>query len=405
MNNFTKFQIILVSLLISISTFFGGYYLGKRGFEYEIKKNPPYIVVLNKFPEDQELDFSLFWEVWDLVQANHLDRPLNASEMMYGAIKGMVSAVGDPYTSFLPPEENETVTSALNGSYQGIGAELGFKDDQLIIVSPLDGSPAEEAGVRPGDKILKIEEEGTFGITLNEAVAKIRGQAGTISTLTLQRGEGEPFVVRIKRGVITIESVTWEDKGDGTAYIRVSRFGADTNADWARVVSEVNTRMEELDVIILDLRGNPGGYLQSSVYIAEEFYRGAPVLYQESATGEQIPFNAERVGTFDKVPLVIVLIDEGSASASEILAAALKSNINVTLLGKKSFGKGTIQDAKDFGDGSGVHITVAKWLTPEKVWVHNEGITPDVEVEITEENIEDGYDSQLETAVELAKEI
>lgn len=405
MSNFNKFQIILVTLLIAISAFYGGFYMGRRGFEYEIKRNPPEINIINRHPEDQKIDFALFWNVWELMQNSYLERPVDGQSMLYGAISGMVSSLGDPYTSFLPPTVNESVTQALNGTYKGIGAELGIREEQLIIVTPLDGSPAQDAGVKAGDKILRIEDESTIGITINEAVSKIRGESGTISTLTLQRGGGEPFEVNIKRGVITVESITWEDKGDGTAYIRVSRFGGDTNSNWVKVVSKLNSQMEELDVVIVDVRGNPGGFLQSAVFLSEEFFTNKPVLFQESAVGDQIELKAERVGAFENIPLVIVLINEGSASASEILAAALRDNIGATLLGKQSFGKGTIQDAKDFADGSGVHVTVAKWLTPNKVWVDGEGLTPDIEVEQNEEDIENSIDTQLEEALNIARQI
>ena len=371
----------------------------------EIRKNPPKIEVINRYPNDSELDFALFWEVWDLVEQDYLERPVDAQEMIYGAISGMVSSLGDPYTSFLPPEINETISNALNGTYQGIGAELGMRDNQLIVVAPLEGSPAKGVGLRAGDKILEIEGESTIGVTLIEAVAKIRGEAGTVSTLTIQTATKEPREVRITRGVITVPSVSWEDKGDGIAYIKVTRFGNETNEDWQEAVSEINTQMLELDAVIVDLRGNPGGYLQSSVYLAEEFFRDKEVLYQESAVGEVTEYKSKRSGVFMEVPAVYVLIDGGSASASEILAAALKKNIGATLIGEKSFGKGTIQEAKDFEDGSGIHITVSKWLTPNKVWVHDEGIEPDVVIERTDEQIDNDIDSQLDKALELAKQI
>lgn len=405
MSKFTKFQIIFVSFLFSASTFAGGFYLGKRGFIYEIKRNPPEIKIINQTPNAEDVDFGLFWEVWSLVENKYLERPVDGQKMVHGAIQGMVQSLGDPYTSFLPPQINEIVTNSINGTYQGIGAELGFKDDQLIVVAPLDGSPAIAAGVKAGDKILKIEDGNTFGITINEAVSKIRGEAGTISTLTLQRGDLEPFVVRIKRGVVTVDSVVWEDKGNGTAYIRINQFGGETNSNWTKVVSELNSQMEELDAIVIDVRGNPGGFLQSSVFIAEEFFTDKTVLYQENAIGKQVSFEAERVGAFENVPEIFVLIDEGSASASEILAAALKANSNATLIGKTSFGKGTIQDAQDFSDGSGLHISVAKWLTPDKVWVHGVGITPDLEVEQDPQDIENEIDTQLEVALEVADKI
>jgi carboxyl-terminal processing protease len=402
---FRRFQRFLITFLVAIGFFYGGYYMGKRGFIFEVRKNPPKIEVINQYPADGEIDFELFWEVWDLVGDTYLDRPVDTEEMMYGAIFGMVQSLGDPYTSFLKPTINESVGDALGGRYQGIGAELGMKDNQLIIVAPFDGSPAKESGVLSGDKILKIEDEGTIGITVTEAVSKIRGPAGTRIRLTLQQNDDDPREVTITRGVIKVSSVTWEDKGDGTAYIRVSRFGTETNTEWSEVVAKVNINMRELDVIVLDLRGNPGGYLESSVFLAEEFFTNKPVLYEETATGEQIPFEAKRLGTFHNVPGVIVLVDEGSASASEILAAALRENIDATIIGANTFGKGTIQEAKDFDDGSGVHITIAKWLTSDKKWVHETGIEPDIIIELTDEDREEGRDPQLDKALELAKEI
>ena len=379
--------------------------MGKSGYLFELRKNPPIVTVINQTPSNQDLDFSLFWEVWNMVGDDYLERPVDRKKMMYGAIQGMVNALGDPYTSYLPPQVNEVVTDAINGTYKGIGAELGLRDGQLIIVAPLDGSPAKEAGVLAGDKILEIESNGTVGISLTEAVSKIRGEAGTLSTLKLQRNDNEPFLVRIKRGVITVASVTWENKGDGTAYIRVSRFGGDTNSEWQKVVKEINVEMDELDVVVVDVRGNPGGYLQSSVYLADEFVQKGVVLWEESATGDLESFDAERIGAFENIPQVYVLVDEGSASASEILAAALRDLVKAKIVGVKTFGKGTIQDARDFKDGSGVHITVAKWLTPNKVWIHKTGLEPDIIVERSDEDINNNVDTQLDKVLELAKEI
>ncbi len=381
--------------------------MGKRGYQVDIKRNPPKVEFINKAPDAQKVDFSLFWQAWDQVSADYLNRPVDPKKMLYGAISGMVESLGDPYTSFLPPDVNKVVTNSLNGSYEGVGMELGIKDGQLIVVAPLDGSPAKSAGIMAGDKILEIEGVSTAGITVTEAVSKIRGEAGTLSTLRIQRDLIEPFIKTVKREKITVASVTWEDKGQGTAYIRVSRFGADTNGDWDNVVKEVNVKMRELDSIVLDLRGNPGGYLQSAVHIASDFYTSKPVLYEETALGEQLPFNAQGTPDFARIP-VFILIDGGSASASEILASALKENIDAVLVGQQSFGKGTIQDAKEFKDGSGLHITIAKWLTSQKKWVGDKGengkigLAPDEVVEITTDDINAQKDPQLDKVLELA---
>ena len=406
MNSKAKFQRFLILILISVSYFYGGFYYGRSGYDFEIKRNPPQIKLVNKSPKNDDVDFSLFWDVWDLVSADYLNRPVDGQEMLYGAISGMVSSLGDPYTAYLPPELNEAVANDLNSTYQGIGAELGKRDNNLIIVSPLDGSPAKAAGVKPGDRILAIEGESAAGITVTEAVVKIRGKAGTISTLTIGREGRDSFDVEIKRDIIKIESVTWENEGEGTVYIRVSRFGQNTNREWDKVVREINEGIGELDAIVLDLRGNPGGYMLSAVHIANEFFTGKPVVIQQEATGEEYSLNADRKSAkFQKSPEVFILIDEGSASASEILAAALEYHIDATLVGEKSFGKGTIQDAKDFSDGSGIHITTAKWLTPSKEWIHDKGIEPEIYIERTLEDWENGIDPQLEKAIELAKEI
>ncbi|HOS88654.1 MAG TPA: S41 family peptidase [bacterium] len=401
---FRKFQRILIIFLIAIGFFYGGYYFGKRGFVFEVRKNPPEIEISNKFPPDGKLDFSLFWEVWDILNSTYLERPIDQKKMIYGAISGMVYSLGDPYTSFLPPDINASFMDSMGGRYEGIGAELSLKDGNLIIVSPLDGSPAKNIGVKPGDRILQIDDKSTAGMSVSEAVALIRGESGTTVKLVLQTGTDDPREVVITRGVITVSSVTWEDKGDGTAYIRISRFGSDTNTEWDRVASEVNVKMSELDAVIIDVRGNPGGYLESAIHISEDFFRGKPVLYEETSTGELIPFNTSKVGVFKDIPAVFVLIDQGSASASEILAAALRDNIGAKLIGEKSFGKGTIQDARDFNDGSGLHITIAKWLTPKKEWVHGKGLEPDITVKITDEDLDKGVDPQLNKALELAKE-
>ncbi len=402
---FKKFQNILIIFLIAVGFFYGGYYFGKRGFVFEVRKNPPEIKVTNKLPPNGELDFSLFWEVWDMLNTTYLERPIDQKEMMYGAISGMVSSLGDPYTTFLPPEVNKGFMESMGGKYEGIGAELSLKDGALIIVAPLDGSPAKRAGLKAGDKILQIDDKSTAGMAVSEAVSLIRGSSGTQVKLVIQTGTSDPRDVNLTRSVITVASVTWEDKGDGTAYVRISRFGTETNREWDKVASEINVKMNELDAVVIDVRGNPGGYLDSAVHISEDFFRGKPVLIEELSTGDKIPFKTSKVGIFKDIPGVFVLIDQGSASASEILAAALRDNIGAKIIGMKSFGKGTIQDAKDFKDGSGLHVTIAKWLTPKEEWVHENGLEPDVTVEVTEEDLDNNVDAQLNKALEMAKEI
>jgi carboxyl-terminal processing protease len=411
MNAFEKFQKFLITILLSASLFYAGYYFGHRGFVVDVKKYPIKATITNENPGDRKVDFALFWRVWDMVSQESLLRPVDYQKMLYGAIQGMVASLEDPYTTFLPPRINETVNSSLHGNYEGIGAELGVKEGHLIVVSPIDGGPAKAAGIKAGDKIVLIDGNPTVGLGVTEAVSKIRGPAATTVTLTVQSGDEKPRELALTRAVITLPSISWQDKGDGTAYLRISRFyGSEGNKEWDDVISEINIKMKELDAIVVDLRDNPGGYMQTSVYMAEEFFTNKPVLFQEMATGEQMAFNAKRIGAFHNVPAVYVLINGGSASASEILAAALRDNIGAKLIGVKSFGKGTIQTAQDFDDGSGIHVTIAKWLTPKKEWVGNGsnnavGLTPDVVVELTDQDRTDNKDPQLEKALELAKEI
>ena len=302
----------------------------------------------------------------------------------------------------MDPKDNEKFAENLNGIYQGIGAELGFdKNNQMIIVSPIDGSPAKEAGIMPGDILLKIDGTSTVGMGIMDAVSKIRGAGGTNVKLTLFREGKDIFDLELTRRTITLNSVTWKDLGQGNAYIRISKFGTETNSQWDTAVKEINVKMKVLDTVILDVRGNPGGLLESSVHLASEFYSNKPVIFFEDKLGTQISADAKRNGTFQNLK-VIVLINEGSASASEILAGALKVHKNATLVGKKSFGKGSIQAPVEFPDGGSLHVTIQKWLLPDKTWIHGKGLNPDVEVTY---DLEKFQKEQIDTQLEKAKEI
>ncbi len=399
-------KLYILILLISISTFAGGWYLGGQGYEVEVESSPPKIQIINKQAElaPQNLDFSTFWKVWEVLNTRYVDQPLDTQKLFYGALKGLAEAVGDPYTAFLPPPENKEVKDNLSGRFEGIGAELGMRDGQLTIISPLDGSPAEAAGVQPGDIILKVGDENTTDLSLSEAVSKIRGPAGTMVRLTLKRNEDEPFPVEITRQQITIKGISWDDKGDGVIYIRVARFGEQTNKDWDAAVGEIIKLQITNPKIVLDVRSNPGGYLQASIHIASEFTNTGVVVYEEFGDGRRQAFKSDHRGRLISVPTV-VLINGGSASASEILAAALRDLKGSTLVGKQSFGKGTVQDAVDFADGSAIHVSIARWLTPEGVNVDGVGLEPDMVVERTQEDANAGKDPQLEKALEIAREL
>ena len=428
MNIVSKIQTIVTTLLLVTLGAFGGYYFGEKGFEVKIEEKYKNIEIVNKEPEiPTTVSFSKFWMIWDMVSSEHIKKPVNPQKLMDGAIEGMVAAIGDPYTIYLNQERNTTARSDLNGEYEGIGAQLGFDENNvLLIVAPLDGSPAEAAGIKAGDKILKIEGMTTQGISLDEAVSKIRGPAGTVVTLNLYReGEENPFDLNLTRSTINIESVKWEDKGDGIAYVRLSRFGESTNKEWDLAMSQIKYQMPTVKTIILDVRNNPGGYLDSAVHVSSDFISSGIIVTQETSNGESIKYDVTKPGLFtDKSVKLVVLINKGSASASEIVAAALKEKADAILIGERTFGKGSVQKSEEFKDGSALHVTIAKWLTPDGNWVdtanseyedskYNEvdergnkitgGIKPDEFVELTVENAQQGDDAQLNKAIEVAK--
>lgn len=337
-----------------------------------------------------KLDFSLFWEVWNRVSASYLDKKaLDDKNMYYGAIKGMVSAIGDPYTVFLPPEENEQSKEDLNGAFDGVGIELGYQDGQLAVVSPLVGTPADRAGVKPGDYILKINDKTTEGLSLPEAVKLIRGPKGSTVRLSLYRKDKkEPFDVDLTRDTIVIPSAEVEFTDSGVAHLKLYRFGDRTNEEWDEAVTKILEHKPAVKGVVLDLRNNPGGYLVGSVFIASEFLPSGVVVQQEEASGVRQSLSVDRKGRLLDTKLV-VLINKGSASASEIVAGALRDYKRAKLVGETTFGKGTIQEAQEISSGAGLHITTSKWLLPLGDWIDKKGIKPDVEIKNNPDTKED----------------
>lgn len=406
----TKFTAIRktfgVVLLISI-TFVAGYYFGVKGYSAQVRRFPE-VTISRESPEELEtLDFSLFWRVWDTLEDRYYDKDkLIQSKMVYGAIKGMVSAIEDPYTVFLPPTENKVVQEDLQGNFEGVGIQIGFQGSQLAVIAPLPDSPAENAGVEAGDLIIGIKDtikdldRGTQGITLSEAVEAIRGTRGSKVTLTLLRGEEtDPRVVELTRESISVPSISLEYVGEGSsiAHVRVLKFGGETKAEWDTKVVELLTK-PGLTGIVLDVRNNPGGYLQGAVDLATDFLEvGDLVVVEEDGRGGRIEDKVETLGRL-RNQKVVVLINKGSASASEILAGALRDGKNIKLVGENSFGKGTIQEPQQINGGSGLHITIAKWLTPSGYWVDGQGLDPDV---VVEDNSETDEDEQLQEAIKL----
>ncbi|MEK7525864.1 MAG: S41 family peptidase, partial [Patescibacteria group bacterium] len=397
---------IILSVIVLFFTFSGGYLVGTKALE--VKSRGPQVTISRALPQNHgNLDFSLFWKVWDTLGASYFDKTkLVDSKMLYGAISGMVSSLGDPYTVFLPPSQNKVVDEDLSGNFEGIGIQIGFRGPQLAVIAPLPASPAEKAGVKAGDYIVGITDEGknivnknTSGISLSEAVEIIRGKAGTKVKLSLVREDRgkpfdaeyyTPFEVEVKREKIDVPSVTLTYVGDNKqiAVIKVTKFAAETKMEWDKVVTEVAANSAVAGVII-DVRNNPGGYLQASVDLASEFIPSSKtVVIEENAKQQRNEYKVERIGKLLKMNTV-VLINKGSASASEILAGALRDQRQIKLIGETSFGKGTIQEPIEIEGGSGLHVTIAKWLTPNGTWINEKGLKPDTEMTDNEETPED----------------
>lgn len=405
--NLSSVRKSIFTLFVLGLVFYSGYLVGFKGYKAEVKKG--YEVNITRLdPPDKNVDFDLFWKVWDTLAIKYFDKTkIIPSEMVYGAIAGMVSSLGDPYTIFLSPKENKIANEDLSGSFEGVGIQIGYKKTNLAVIAPLPGSPAEVAGVKAGDYIIHLKDEAkkidtdTGGITLPEAVQIIRGKAGSKITISLFReGVDKPFDVVLTREKLDVPSVTLKIENN-VAIVKVNKFAAETYDEWSEKVKEINGKCEMINVkcaIVLDLRNNPGGYLQAAVDLAGDFIDvGKVVVLEERSDGTKNEYKVEKLGKLHKYS-VTVLINEGSASASEILAGALRDQRGFKLIGTKSFGKGTIQEPIEINGGSGLHVTTAKWLTPSGTWVHGEGLKPDVEIE---DNPDTTEDEQLNEAIQL----
>lgn len=351
---------------------------------------------------DREVDFDLFWDTWELISQHYVDQPVSQTQLLYGAIDGLVNSLEDPHSLFLTPEVNEDFLQELSGSFFGVGAEIAIKNKQLQIVAPLPDTPAERAGLRPGDLILKIDDLDTAGVSIDYAVSKIRGPKGTSVVLTIYReGEDQPREVTIVRDEIKITSVSWKMLEGNIAYIELRYFNGDTASEFKRMAKEIVT--QNPDHIILDMRNNPGGFLDAAIQIASQFIEEGTIVSEQSFDGTVIESPAVGKAVLAGYP-VTVLINEGSASASEIVAGALKDYNVATVIGMQSFGKGSVQTLYDLPDGSSVKLTIAKWLTPSGATIEGEGITPDIIVDLTLEDWNENRDPQLERALERARE-
>ncbi|MDP2656738.1 MAG: S41 family peptidase [bacterium] len=414
MSWYRKLSIGVAVVFVLGATFYGGVYAGSvwdntstpgslQGiFGNTSTANDGYGNVKNadKIPDylSKDVNFQLFWDVWRLVKKESVTKDTPDIKLFYGALSGVVSALDDPYSVYFDPDMHKKFNEDLSGSFEGIGAEIGIKDDQLIIVTPLAGNPAEKAGILAGDKIIEVDGKSTVGMSVDEAVDLIRGVKGTTVTLTLFRdGDVDTQKIEITRDTITIDSVTWEMKDNNIAYIKVSHFNRDTEGNFAKAVDEALAKKPK--GVILDLRNNPGGFLDTAIQMAGYWIDGKPVVTEKYSDEKQDVYKARSTAKFDGIK-TMVLVNEGSASASEIVAGALQDYKVATLVGMKTFGKGSVQDIRELSDGSAVKLTIAKWLTPEGRSINKEGIAPDIEVKITQADRDAKNDPQLDRAIE-----
>ncbi len=400
-----------LAIIFIIVAFGGGLVFGLSGYAKPILnlavKSAPVQpgAVKNKDAElpaylSRDVNFNLFWDVWQLVKDNYYDKDIPDTKLFYGAVAGIVAALQDPYSTFMTPVDSADFEKEIEGKFEGIGAEIALKNGQLTIVAPLPDSPAIKAGLRPKDMILKIDALDSAGISLERAVSLIRGKQGTQVVLSVYRdGFNQAKDFKIIRAKITVKSLTWEFRADNIMHIKTRQFNDDTILQLDRAISDLAGR-QNIKGVILDLRNNPGGYLQSAINMAGEWVDGQTVVSEKLRDGETIEHKAERVARLAGYK-TIVLIDGGSASASEIVAGALQDYGRAVLVGEKTFGKGSVQDMTELSDGSSVKLTIAKWFTPKGRSIQDEGIEPDVKIELAEKDYNEDKDPQLDKAIEL----
>jgi carboxyl-terminal processing protease len=399
---FSKILIFFAALLILGVSFLAGVFVGYENRPAVEKvlnvagKTPP--------PQFQDVDFNLFWDVWSRLENSFVDKSkIDRQKLIYGSIKGLVKSVEDPYTEFMPPAETKQFQEDIKGSFSGIGAEIGIRKGVLTIISPLKGSPAERAGLKAGDKVLKVDDTPTADLALDEAVRLIRGPQGTEVRLTLFRESvDKSFEVKIIRDIIKVPILSTEKKPDDIFVIKLNHFTENAAFEFRQAVQEFF--LSGSKKLILDLRNNPGGFLDISVDIASWWLPAGDIVARERlADGSEKFHRSSGYRLLENVPTV-VLINEGSASASEIVAGALRDIKKIKLVGAKTFGKGSVQEVQNLEGGSSLKVTIAKWLTPNGTEINGTGIEPDIKVELPKgRELEEGEDLIMEKATEVLK--
>jgi len=399
--NNKKFISILIGIIILGIVFGSGLVIGKKTAPQSITSDR---IFFNKeLGKPEAIDFSLFWDVLAKIEEQYVDSSkIDYQKILYGAVSGMVDSVGDDYTTFMPPEKAASFIKSVSGndSFEGVGMELGIKDKILTVVAPIEGTPAFKAGIKSGDKILKIDDKTTEGMTTEEAVGLIRGPKGTSVTLTIiRKNMDSPTEIKLTRDVIEVPVIRWEMLEGDIAYVKIYQFTANLPSKFEDTVSQIlNSNAKK---IVIDLRNNPGGYLETAVDVASWFLpKDSVVVKEEFKTGLKNEYKSQGYKSLQNFQ-TIVLVNGGSASASEILAGALRDIKGIKLVGEKTFGKGSVQTMDSFRDDSSLKITVAKWFTPSGISIADEGLKPDVEVVPSDADITAGKDPQLDKAIEL----
>lgn len=397
-NFIKKSGIYILWLVLFAIVFFGGVAVGFNSMP-EIEKIEN---IFNKETEKSpETDFAPFWKTWNVLREKYAsENGFDDQKMVWGAISGMVNSLGDPYTTFFPPVEKKNFESDVKGSFEGVGMEIGIRKNILTVIAPLKGSPAERAGISTGDKILKIDDKETIDMMVDEAVKLIRGEKGTVVMLTvLKEEEEEPREISITRDVISIPVVETEVRGNKIFVIKLYSFSENSPEAMRKALREmINSGSEKL---ILDLRSNPGGYLEASVDIASWFLPLGKVVAKEKFTdGREVLYKSKGYDVFNNLKMAI-LVNQGSASASEILAGALHEHNKATLIGEKTFGKGSVQELVNITPDTALKVTIARWLTPNGLSISKEGLAPDIEVKMDKKDIEEKRDPQMDKAIEV----
>ncbi len=382
--------------LIVVVLFAGGFYAGVRyGIDATISNTPSAEAVA-----PLQADFSLFWDVIDALKSKHIDGDkLEDMKILEGAIKGAVGELNDPYTSFLSAKDAKKFNEDISGVFGGIGAEIGIREEQLLIIAPLKGNPAEAAGLKAMDKIIEIDGTSTAGMDIDGAIKLIRGEPGTeVTLLILRSGWSEPKEFTVTRAVITVPTMEWEMKPGNIAYFKLYNFNANLLPAWN--VAATKALLGHPSGIVVDLRNNPGGYLDVATQLTGWFVKRGDVIVREKFRGgnEEYIISSGNESMY-RIP-VVVLVNEGSASASEIVAGALRDLRGAKIVGQKTFGKGSVQEVEELRHGSMIKISIAEWLTPSGKSINKTGIEPDIEVKMTEEDYEKKRDPQLDKAID-----